>query len=441
MAEIYDKEWQLATLRESVAIWNMWRKEQPETKIDLDETDLSGAQLFGVDLSKAQLSRANLWRANLSQADLSQADLSQADLSEAHLGGAHLGEADLSQARMRRARLIGAKLSGANLYRVYLSEADLGMADLTQAHLIAANLSGANLYRANLNGADLSGANLSEADLSGANLSEVTLIAANLSETNMRETDLSRANLNGADLTMTNCIRTDFEGATLTGCRIYGISSWDIRSDGAIQQDLCITPDGQAQVTVDNLKVAQFIYLLLTNAEIRNVIDTISKKVVLILGRFTPERKAVLDALRDELRARNYSPVVFDFEKPASRDLTETISTLAHLSRFVIADLTEAKSIPQELSVIVPNLPSLAVQPLVQEGDTGYAMFEHWRRYPWVLNTYHYANLESLLANLKECVIDPPEAKAQELLAGQQSAIQPAVVAPTLDMSRSEPNP
>jgi hypothetical protein len=39
----------------------------------------------------------------------------------------------------------------------------------------------------------------------------------------------------------------------------------------------------------------------------------------LILGRFSvPERKAVLDALRDELRksGRGYVPVVFDFEKP-----------------------------------------------------------------------------------------------------------------------------
>jgi hypothetical protein len=31
------------------------------------------------------------------------------------------------------------------------------------------------------------------------------------------------------------------------------------------------------------------------------VIDTITSKAVLILGRFTDERKAVLDALREEL--------------------------------------------------------------------------------------------------------------------------------------------
>ena len=41
---------------------------------------------------------------------------------------------------------------------------------------------------------------------------------------------------------------------------------------------------------LDNLKVAQFVYLLLNNAEIRDVIDTITSKVVLILGRHALER-------------------------------------------------------------------------------------------------------------------------------------------------------
>lgn len=78
------------------------------------------------------------------------------------------------------------------------------------------------------------------------------------------------------------------------------------------QRDLVITPDHQPAVTVDDLKVAQFIYLLLANPNIRAVIDTITSKVVLILGRFTEERKAVLDALRDELRNHKLTPVVFD---------------------------------------------------------------------------------------------------------------------------------
>lgn len=151
----------------------------------------------------------------------------------------------------------------------------------------------------------------------------------------------------------------------------------------------------------------------------REVIDTITSKVVLILGRFTPARKAVLEAMRDELRHRNYLPVLFDFQKPSSRDLTETISTLAHMARFVIADITEAKSIPQELMRIVPGLPSVPVQPLMARGEYEYAMFEHFRRYPWVLETYQYDDLDGLLAALGEQVISPAEAKAKEMRAGE----------------------
>jgi hypothetical protein len=68
----------------------------------------------------------------------------------------------------------------------------------------------------------------------------------------------------------------------------------------------------------------------------------LTSKVVLVLGRFTPDRKVVLDAIRDELRKRDYAPVLFDFEKPSSRDITETVRTLVHMARFVIADITAA---------------------------------------------------------------------------------------------------
>ena len=163
------------------------------------------------------------------------------------------------------------------------------------------------------------------------------------------------------------------EDATLTDARVYGISAWDLKLKGAIQRELIITPaDAPSTITVDDLEVAQFIYLLLNNDRIRKVINTITSKVVLILGRFSPERKAVLDALREELRKRDYLPIVFDFEKPSNRDLTETVSTLAHMAKFVIADLTDAKSLPQELASIVPFLPSVPIQPiLLASGGNG----------------------------------------------------------------------
>ena len=80
------------------------------------------------------------------------------------------------------------------------------------------------------------------------------------------------------------------------------------------------------------MRVAQFVYLLLHNEKIRDVIDTITSKAVLILDCFTDERKAVLDALREELRKRNYLPILFDFNVPATRDITETVSLLARMA-------------------------------------------------------------------------------------------------------------
>ena len=113
--------------------------------------------------------------------------------------------------------------------------------------------------------------------------------------------DLSRADLSGASL-----IETNLEGSILTGCKIYGISAWKLELKDSKQNDLVITPHNEPDITVDNLEVAQFIYLLIHNEKIRGVIDIIAKKAILILGRFTPERKAVLDALRVELRNRGY---------------------------------------------------------------------------------------------------------------------------------------
>jgi uncharacterized protein YjbI with pentapeptide repeats len=370
-----------------VEVWNRWRQENPDVQPDLVEADLSEADLSRADLSEADLIGANLRGAYLGEADLGGADLNGAhlrgaSLSQADLSGAHLSEADLIEADLIGAYLSGAYLDGAHLRGAYLSQADLGGADLSEADLVDA---------------DLSGADLSRADLSGAHL--------------------GRANLGRANLTQATLVGTDLTNAILTGCSIYGISAWDVNLKGAAQTDLTISPYGQPTITLDNLRVAQFIYLLLDNQEIRAVVDTITAKVVLILGRFTPERKAVLDALREELRRRDYLPILFDCEEPGSRDLTETLSTLARMARFVIADVTGAQSILQELERIVPGLPSVPVQPLIARSDYEAAMAEHFRHYPWVLGTYQYDSPDDLLGALDEKVIGPAERKAKELAA------------------------
>jgi hypothetical protein len=54
--------------------------------------------------------------------------------------------------------------------------------------------------------------------------------------------------------------------------------------------------------------------------------------VALILGRFTPERKQVLDAIRKELRRHNHVPVLCDIEGPSRHNFTETVTLLARMA-------------------------------------------------------------------------------------------------------------
>jgi len=338
---------------------------------------------------KWRLTNADI-KPDLSGADLIKADLRGMPLSGVALSGADLSWADLTGADLTKADLYGARLCGANLSEAYLSE----------AFLYEAHLSWANLRRADLTGADLT------------------------------RTDLTRADLNGADLTRASLINTKLHGVDLAHCHIYGVSAWDIQGQPEKQTDLVITPNNVAKITVDDLETAQFIYLILNNEKIRSVIDTITSRAVLILGRFTEDRKAVLDALRDELRSHGLAPILFDFEKPTSRNLTETVSTLAHMVRFVIADITDAKSIPLELQKIVPSLPGLPVQPIILESQYEFAMFRDLMDYPWMLQVHRYASAETLLAELDQAVIAPATEKAKEI-AERRKLIDQQLAKPT----------
>lgn len=298
-----------------------------------------------------------------------------------------------TQPQLRRANLNGANLTKANLRR---------------ANLIGANLNDASLYLADLRGALLNGAKLRNADIGGANLNRADLRGADIRWANISEADLSRANLSGANLEGSNLSETNLEDADLTGCHIYAISAWNMKiNENTKQSNLIITRPDESTVTVDNLEVAQFIYLLLNRKKLRDVLDTMTSKAVLILGRFTTERKVVLDALADELRRNNLLPIMFDFERSTNRDFSETIKILAGLSLFVIVDITKPKSVPQELTATVPDyqIPFVAI---LEEGEQPYSMFVDFSKYDWVLKPIlKYRTKEVLLANFRDVILEP----------------------------------
>ncbi len=282
-----------------------------------------------------------------------------------------------------------------------LSGADMSMAKAREAAFHIGLLTGG------MGGSlrDLSGMDFSGADLTGANL-----VGQILTRTNFNGADLSGANLSHAHL-----VESTLQDAKLNGCRVYGISTWNVDLTRADQANLLISTDEEPIITVDYLEMAQFIYLLLNNAKIRNVIDTLTSKTVLVLGRFTPERKNILDAIRDALRLHNYLPVMFDFEKPSARGFTDTITTLARMARFIVVDLTDATEVRLELGKIVPDLPSVPVQPLILASQAEYVTFGDIRRYPWVLEPFRYMDLAHAIASLPEMVLTPAEAKLTEM--------------------------
>ncbi len=429
----------LDILKQGVETWNQWRKEHTDI-----QPHLTGVHLRGADLSKADLSKTNFREADLSEADLSGADLYRAHLYRAHLyyaylNGANLHDANLSFANLSFANLYhvdlsgatldGADLSGATLYFSNLFRATLREAKLTRAHLREANLSKADLSFANLREADLreadlreatftgfTGADLSGATLSGANLGRailrgVILKEATLSGADLSEADFSGADLSGATLKEATLVRTNFTHANLTNCRIYGISVWDIQLDEqTIQKNLVITPPDQPTITVDNLEVAQFIYLLLNNVKVRDAINTITTKAGLILGRFPNERKRVLEVLRDELRSQNYSPVVYNFEGADNGDFTETVRTLANMACFVLLDLTDLDETIREIAdAIVPRC-VVPIRPLLLQGShrQEYELFrELQHKYRWVLAPYRYKDLPDLQTSFQEKILQP----------------------------------
>ena len=370
--------------------WNEWREQFGERHPDLAGVDLSDAVLNGINLQFTDLRGSRLRGAKMTAA-FDYAVLDEADLTDASLWSSRFEETQLrrvtadrcsfNSSRIVACNFSGAKLRGASFERCYMEDTILDDADLSDASFYQADLWMAFLRNAVLKKTNLRAANLYQAKLSGATIADC---------------DLQRAVF----------VESDISGTTITDCRVFGVSAWDLRRDkGTRQQGLRVSKPDEAPLYVEDIEVAQFVTLMLRNQRIRDVIDTISRKAVLILGRFTPERKAVLDALRSELANRGFVPIIFDFEKPTKRDLEETVKVLAGLSRFVIADITNPSSSPLELHAIVPDymIPFITI---IQKGEKPFSMFDGlWQKYWWLTRPIIYPSTESLIRHLPTHVL------------------------------------
>lgn len=471
-------------LRQGVAAWNAWRRREPKVEPDLSTLSLARRRLAGIDLRFTSLENSDLRGTDLGGARLRGAVLYNADLRRTRLPEADLRDAMLDRAIADRAVLTRARLDDASLQRTTLDEADLTDASLRRANLHEASLGRARLGAARFDGANLDGANLSQcdasacsfagarmpnmrfanarlrgvklagrmlaggvfwrSDLSGADLRDTAchnvefaegsfvgtdFRGATLDTVEFRHADLRRARLDGAFLDNASLVGANVEGADFEGACVYGISAWDLQGTPRRQNDLVITPHGEQPLTVDDLEVAQFVYFVCNNPKIRRFMNVFTEKNVLILGRFSPpERKAVLDGLRVRLRQHGFVPIVFDFDGPQDKDLTETVQTLAGLSMFVIVDVTQPKSTPLEMEATVKQF-KLPFVPIIDVSvdERPFAMLRDLQQsFHWVLPVFGYDGPAELWRMLEPAVLQPARRKHAELReqkAGQSIAM------------------
>ena len=386
-------------IRQGVKTWNTWRQDHPKVKIDLSGINLENVNLNGINLSKA----------NIRNAEFKDTSLVDANLTEAQISRAYFYNADLS----------GSIFSGNSMREVIFNHANLTGASL---RILSYNCSFCN---SNLLSSDLQRSWFFNPDFSKANLTEANLRSSVLRSANFTDTNLSNSDFTNVDLQGSNFVKTIITGAIFSNCRIYGTSVWSLIGKPKIQSNLIINPEPESSISIDDIQMAQFVYLLLNRDNLTDLLNTLSSKIVLILGRFTQKRKEILDALAEELKKCDLLPIIFDFDKPTSLDFTETIKTLAGISLFVIADITNPKSSPLELQATVPDY-QIPFVTIIQEGEEPFSMFRDLSKYDWILQPISYDSKKTLIMSFKDSILERALEKRNEL--SKKKAYSPAIL-------------
>jgi uncharacterized protein YjbI with pentapeptide repeats len=357
------------------------------------------------------------------------------------LAGQWLVRYNFTRARLGRAILDGANLGSARLEGASLRGASLLHANLEAIRARGADFSGANLRHANLHAGDfrravfrrdayLDHVDASNADFTHAKLAGVILTNADLTFARFDKADLTRADVQGAILNRTSLLGANLRRATVGEAFIRNVKT-DRRTD---QRDLTVDvhvvldrPRGDVVVfdNADDLRLAQFHDVVSETGAVASLIAASVKRVVLILGRFLPKRKRVLDELADALSARGKIPVIFDFPNPEEREVSDTVRFIAGMSQFIVVDLTKASSVPLELQATIPDL-MVPVLPIVQDGESVFSMFSDLqRRYRWIQPTVSYSSADQLVRYVDKAIIERAERAAEEIADIRRTSVRP----------------
>lgn len=163
----------LEKIDEGVEVWNKWRKEFEQIRIDISQLSFSEIDFSGINLKNV-------------------------DLSYTEFENVILNDADFTNSKMHETRFISCNLERANLINVEANLADFSASNLNYSELNQGTFGGAKFLKADLQGIELKGANLRYADLSGSDLRGSNLSGLILNpETNFKKAKGVEKGING----------------------------------------------------------------------------------------------------------------------------------------------------------------------------------------------------------------------------------------------------
>ena len=96
-----------------------------------------------------------------------------------------------------------------------------------------------------------------------------------------------------------------------------GLSAWDLQTSDDMKQEKLVIErtyqlysdliaDGKVPFTVDDIELAQFVYYLSSHRKLRDTLNILTSKSVLLLGAFSDGGLQRLYAIREFLQAEGY---------------------------------------------------------------------------------------------------------------------------------------
>lgn len=287
------------------------------------------------------------------------------------------------------------------------------------------NLSGLSIHSAFAEGLHLQNSVFTDSSFEEGDFSRANFSGAVFRNTKFNKTILTGANFDGAKFINCNLNRVNLVGASfrveeITETVVYGIAAWDLQTSDDMNQarlviektyDLYsdIVANGRIPLMADNIELAQFIYYLSNHRKMRDVLNIFNAKGILLLGQFKDGGIDRLYRLHDWLKERKLMPMIFDFQRPDNMDLTETVVTMAGLSKLIIADV-EGDSVPQELHAALSSFQ----KPVIAYSRTGpYSMYKDLKRKNPYAFDFEYGSEEDLFAKMEEFLAKADQGYAQ----------------------------